>query len=81
MLAEHERGLELQINFPESTLATMLPNVIVIEPTSVLRNESVFARLETGLREPVRVLKNEFFSAKVATEPSVAESALPHPLD
>jgi len=59
----------------------MLPNVIVIEPASVLRNESVFARLETGLREPVRVLKNEFFSAKVATEPSVAESALPHPLD
>jgi len=59
----------------------MLPNVIVIEPASVLRNESVFARLDTRLREPVRVLKNEFFSEKVATKPSVAESALPHPLD
>jgi len=59
----------------------MLPIVIVIEPVSVLRNESFFVRLETRLREPVRVLKNEFFSAKVATEPSVAERALPHPLD
>jgi len=80
-LAEHERGLELQNNFPESTLATMLPITIVIEPASVLRNESFFARLDTRLREPVRVLKNEFFSANVATEPSVAESTLPHPLD
>jgi len=59
----------------------MLPIVIVIEPASVLRKESLFERFDTRLREPVRVLKNEFFLAKVATEPSVAESAFPHPLD
>jgi len=59
----------------------MLPIVIVIEPASVLRKESLFERFDTRLREPVRVLKNEFFSEKVATKPSVAESALPHPLD
>jgi hypothetical protein len=59
----------------------MLPIVIVIEPASVLKNESPFARLEPRLREPVRVLKNEFFSTKVAAKPTVAERALAHPLD
>src|SRR5207244_2395996 len=41
-LAEHERGLELQISFPESTLATMLPITNVIEAASVLMRELFF---------------------------------------
>jgi hypothetical protein len=80
-LVVQERGLELQINFPESTLAIMLPNVIVIEPASPLTNESFFARFDTRPMEPVRLLKNEFFSAKFATRPSVEERAFPHPFD
>jgi hypothetical protein len=55
-LAEHERGLELQISFPESTLATMLPIVNVIEAASVLKKEFFSTRLEARVREPVRLL-------------------------
>ncbi len=55
-LAEHERGLELQISFPESTLTTMLPIVNVIEAASVLKRELFFTRLEARVREPVRFL-------------------------
>ena len=36
-LAEHDLGLLLQISFPESILATMLPMVRAIEPASVLK--------------------------------------------
>jgi hypothetical protein len=36
-LVEQERGLLLQISFPESTLTTMLPITIETEPASVLR--------------------------------------------
>jgi len=55
-LAEHERGLELQISFPESTLATMLPITNVIEAASVLMRELFFTRLKARVREPVRLL-------------------------
>ena len=44
-VVEQERGLELQINFPESTFATMLPIVSVIEAAMVLKIE-VFSALE-----------------------------------
>jgi hypothetical protein len=55
-LAVHERGLELQISFPESTLATMLPIVNVIEAASVLKKEFFSTRLEARVREPLRLL-------------------------
>ncbi len=79
-LVEQERGLVLKINFPESTLATMLPIVNVIETARVLKKEFFSTRLETRLRDPVSVLKNEFLSAKVETNPSAPERTLPIPL-
>jgi len=63
-LAEHERGLELQISFPESTLATMLPIVKVIEAASVLKKEFFSTRLETIASEPLKDLNREILSAK-----------------
>jgi hypothetical protein len=53
-MVEHERGLELQISFPESTLATMLPVVIVTEAVSVLRIEFFSARPEARFTAAVR---------------------------
>jgi hypothetical protein len=35
-VVEQERGLELQVSCPESTLATILPIVIEIESATVL---------------------------------------------
>ena len=64
-VVEQERGLELQVNFPEFTLATMLPIVIAIEPENVLKTEFFSARLETEASEPLSDLRNEVFSAKV----------------
>ena len=55
-VVEQERGLELQITFPEFTLATMLPIVIVIEAARVLKIEVFSAMLETKLSEPVKAL-------------------------
>src|SRR5207237_1135061 len=63
-LAEHERGLELQISFPESTLATMLPIVKVIEAASVLKKEFFSTRLETIASEPLKDLNREILLAK-----------------
>jgi hypothetical protein len=63
-LAEHERGLELQISFPESTLATMLPIVNVIEAASVLKREFFSMRLEARVKEPLRDLKSEVCLAR-----------------
>jgi hypothetical protein len=60
-LAEHERGLELQINFPESTLATMLPMVNVIEAASVLKKEFFSTRLEARVSEALNDLSNDSF--------------------
>jgi len=64
-VVEQERGLELQVNFPEFTLATMLPIVIAIEPVNVLMTEFFSARLEVEASEPLSDLRNEVFSAKV----------------
>jgi len=69
-LAEHERGLELQINFPESTLATMLPIVNVIEAATVLKKEFFSIRLEARVKEPVRLLARPLiWEAARDTEP------------
>jgi hypothetical protein len=79
MVVEQERGLELQIIFPESTFATMLPIVNVIEAANVLMKMFFSTRLVTRPSEPGSVLKNEFFSEKVDTKPSVPDSAFPTP--
>jgi hypothetical protein len=67
-VVEHERGLELQVSCPESTLATMLPVVIEIEAASVLKIELVSTRLAAAANELLKDLKNDDFSAKVETE-------------
>jgi hypothetical protein len=54
-LVEQERGLVLQTSFPESTLATVLPIVSVIEAAKVLKIEFFSARLEARVNEPVRL--------------------------
>lgn len=80
ILAEHERGVLLQINLPESILATILPIVTAIEPASILENAFFSTRLEIILSEPENDLRNEFFSATDETNPIVPDSALPIPL-
>ena len=64
-VVEQERGLELQITFPESTLATMLPIVIAIDPANVLKIEFFVARVEGSVSESVRDLKKVLFSARL----------------
>jgi hypothetical protein len=67
---EHERGLELQVNFPEFTLATMLPIVSVIEAASALKIEVFSTKLETELSEPLSDLNIEVILAKAEVEVS-----------
>ncbi|HEX9196498.1 MAG TPA: hypothetical protein VF906_01765 [Candidatus Bathyarchaeia archaeon] len=62
---EQERGLELQVNCPEFTLATMLPIVNVIEAASALKIEVFSTKLETELSEPLSDLK--IFERRVET--------------
>ncbi|HZY93846.1 MAG TPA: hypothetical protein VFE98_03175 [Candidatus Bathyarchaeia archaeon] len=63
-LVEQERGLELQVSFPEFTLAIMLPIVIEIEPASVLKIEFFSVRPEPIVKEDVRDLRIIFFSTR-----------------
>ena len=65
---EQERGVELQVNFPESTLATMLPVVMLIDVVNVLKIEFFSERLEAIVKDEVRNLKIEFFSARLEAE-------------
>src|SRR6266852_4461533 len=58
-VVEQERGLELQVNAPELTLATMLPIVNAIEAAKVLKIEDFSAKLEAKASEPLRDLKRE----------------------
>jgi len=67
---EQERGLELQVNCPEFTLATMLPIVSVIEAASALKIEVFSTKLETELSEPLSDLNIEVILAKAETEVS-----------
>ncbi|HEV2118967.1 MAG TPA: hypothetical protein VGS11_02495 [Candidatus Bathyarchaeia archaeon] len=78
-LVEQERGLELQIIFPESTFATILPSVIAIEAESVLRIPLFTVTVEVNVSEPVRDLKSEFFSARLAAEDNESVSDLTRP--
>ena len=66
-VVEHERGLELQVNCPEFTLATMLPIVNASDAAKVLKIEDFSRRLEARVSEPVRDLKRAVCSTKVAT--------------
>jgi hypothetical protein len=67
-VVEQERGLELQINFPESTLATMLPIVNVIEAAMALKIEVFSTKLETELSEPLSDLSIEVILARAEAE-------------
>jgi len=67
---EQERGLELQVNCPEFTLATMLPIVNVIEAASPLKIEVFSTKLETELSEPLSDLNIEVILAKAEAEVS-----------
>jgi len=58
-VVEQERGLELQVNCPEFTLATMLPIVNVIEAARVLKIEDLSTILDATANEPVKDLKRE----------------------
>jgi len=69
-VVEQERGLELHVNIPESTLATILPIVIVIAATSVLKIELFSTRFEARDREPLRDLNVEVILARVESEVS-----------
>jgi len=53
-VAEQERGLELQVNAPEFTLATMLPTVYAIEAAKALKIEDFSTKLEA---KPIEALK------------------------
>jgi hypothetical protein len=79
-VVEQERGLELQVNCPEFTLATMLPIVNVIEAAMVLKIEVFSTKLETELNEPPSDLKIEDFSAKPEAKASEPVKALARPL-
>jgi len=78
---EQERGLELQITFPESTLATMLPIVIAIDPANVLKIEFFAARVEGIVSESVRDLKNDLFSARLVVNDNESAKDFARPLD
>ncbi len=65
LVVEQERGLELQVNCPEFTLATMLPIVIVIEAAMVLKIEVFSTKLEAEFSEPLSDLKK--FETRVKT--------------
>jgi len=69
-VVEQERGLALQVNFPEFTLATMLPIVNVIEAANALKIEVFSTKLETELSEPLSDLNIEVILAKAETEVS-----------
>ena len=68
-VVEQERGLELQVNCPESTLATMLPIVIEIESDSVLNREFFSVSEDAKFSEPVSALKRELCLTKEDARP------------
>jgi hypothetical protein len=69
-VVEQERGLELQVNCPEFTLATMLPIVTAIEAAMTLKIEDLSTKLEAELSEPLSDLRIEVILAKAEAEVS-----------
>jgi len=77
-VAVQERGIELQMSFPESTLATMLPIETPIEAAMVLKIELLSARFEAKPSELLKALAKPFFSE--ATTDSEPDRCLARPL-
>src|SRR3989442_649550 len=75
-VVEQDRGLVLQTSFPESTLATRLPIVIVIESVSVLKMPFFAAPLDAVVKESVSDLKNESLSVRLGADASEALALL-----
>ncbi len=75
-VVEQDRGLVLQTSFPESTFATRLPIVIVIESVSVLKIPFFAAPLDALVKAPVSDLKNENLSARLEADASEALALL-----
>jgi|SRR5215467_3365315 len=61
-VVEQERGLELQINAPESTLATTLAPVNANEAARALKIEDFSAKLDAIVHELLKDLKREVCS-------------------
>jgi len=79
-VVEQERGLELQVNSPEFTLATMLPTVNVIEAERVLKIENFSTRPEATANETVKDLKREVCSTRLDATDNVPVKLLARPL-
>src|SRR6266852_516200 len=79
-VVEQERGLELQVNAPEFTLATTLPVVNVIEAAMALKIEACLAKPEATDNEPARNLESEVCSTTPEKMVSEALKLLPIPL-
>ena len=75
-VVEQDRGLVLQTSFPESTFATRLPIVIVIESVSVLKMPFEAAPLDALVRKPISDLKNDNLSARLEADTSEALALL-----
>src|SRR5262245_26022403 len=70
-LVEQERGLELQVNSPESTSATMLPITNAIEAANVLKIEDLSAKPAAEVSEALSDLKRDVCSTKTEAMLSV----------
>jgi hypothetical protein len=75
-VVEQDRGLVLQTRFPESTFATRLPIVIVIESVSVLKMPFCAALLDAEVKKPVSDLKNDNLSTGLEADASEALALL-----
>ena len=64
-VVEQERGLELQVNCPEFTLATMLPMVMATEPARVREIAARRDTFESSCSEEVKDLKIETACARL----------------
>jgi hypothetical protein len=73
---EQARGPVLQTSFPESTFATRLPIVIMIEPVTVLKKPFFAAPLDAVVKELISDLKNESLSARLEADTSDALALL-----
>ena len=62
LVVVHDRGLELQVSCPESTLTTMFPIVMEMESARVLKMEFFSVREEPRVSELLSDLKIELCS-------------------
>ena len=76
IVVEQDRGPVLQTSFPESTFATRLPIVIVIESVSVLKMPFEATPVDALVKKPVSNLKNDNLSARLEADASEALALL-----